>query len=436
MSYNPYPLLPTQPWVGKVPPVVPSLASSLPLPGGIGSLTGNGANGVLGRASTLASQVPQYVPGAQQARAAFPMGAGLPTSLLPGGAGAEASAAANGLRGTGSSLASRLLPNALRPAEGALTGKAASTAFKASLPGVLGTSRLARGGAGLATGLAADFAADKVFGTEDESVARQAGRGFVRGAGWGLPVSGALAATGVGAVGVPLVAIASGITGTIGAALDVLDAGKWFGGGGGEDAEPAVNPDEILGTIMETAQLDPAMAAQISDQYSILMQLAAVEEDDTIRAQAEAQALQTAGSLVLDALGQRDAISSDASNMLALQSQARDIFEPLAQDIEGSAAMYGQAFQGIRDSLPESMRGIADYQTAQELSSGNRLANAYRAQAAITPMVDRLTQYQQDFNSYAAQQFAQAMAQQAAGQGASLGPSSADVQAQLLAATG
>ena len=103
--------------------------------------------------------------------------------------------------------------------------------------------------------------------------------------------------------------------------------------------------------------------------------------------------------------------------------------KPLAQDIDASGAMYANAIAGIRDQLPESYRGIADASVARESSSASRLADAYRAQAALTPMYNQMTQYQQDQNSFAAQLFSQQMAQQAAGYN---GGGSTSAQAQAI----
>jgi hypothetical protein len=258
------------------------------------------------------------------------------------------------------------------------------------------------------------MAADALFGQGDESTMQQAGRGFVRGAGWGAVAAPAVAAIpGVNLVGVPLVAAAAGITGTIGAALDVLDAGSWFGGGG--DDEPAVDPDAVLANVLSTAALPEEMAAQIMDGYAINMQLAGTIEDKDQRAQAEAMALQQAGQMALDALSTRDQAQAQAGDTLALQAQASDIFEPLAQDIETNSALYAQSMAGIRENLPESYRAISDATVARELTSADKMANAYRAQAAMTPVYNQMTRYQRDQDSFAAQMFAQQMAQQAAG---------------------
>ncbi len=407
-----------QPWASTWPGITPTGTQSglASLPGSVGGILSRGLPPTPTAVTPLAS----------------PLGfSGGLASQVPSGVGAEAFSAANALRGAGSSAGESVLSNLASQATG-FRGAAASG--RASLPGILAEGGLKGGAARFAPTLATGFAADKLFGKGDESVAQQAGRGFVRGAGWGAVAAPAVAAIpGVNLVGVPLIAVAAGITGTIGAALDVLDAGHWFGGGGSD--KPAVDPDAVLTNILHTAQLDPDTSQQILDGYAITMQLAATIEDKQQRAAAEATALQQAGQMALDALQQRDQATSAASNTLALQAQAGQIFEPLAKDIEQSGLLYADAMRGIRGNLPESYRAIADATTARELSSSQKLANAYRAQAQITPAVNQLAQYQQDYNSFAAQQFAQAMAQQAAGQSASLGPSASDLQA-LLQPTG
>jgi len=356
-------------------------------------------------------------------------------SQVPQGAGANALSAANALRPAAGGAARAGGSGASGLVSQLAGSRGTMAAARSTLPGMLGKGGIAGSLARGAPAFAADLAASALFGEGDEGFGEQAGRGFVRGAGWGAVAAPAVAAIpGVNLVGVPLIAAASGITGTIGAALDVLDAGKWFGGGGGDDT-PAVDPDDVLANVLSTAALDDATNAQIMDSYAIQMQMASTIEDKEARAQAEAAALTSAATMALQALQTRDQATSAASNTLALQSQAGEIFEPLAQDIQMGAGLYAEAMGGLRDRLPESYQGIADATVARELSSADRLANAYRAQAAITPVVNQLTQYQQDYNNYAAQMFSQSLAQQAAGGvgAGSLGPSAQDVQAALLA---
>lgn len=355
-------------------------------------------------------------------------------SQVPQGAGANALSAANALRPAAGGAARAGGSGASGLVSQLAGSRGTMAAARSSLPGALGAGGFKGTLARSAPIFASDLAASALFGEGDEGFGEQAGRGFVRGAGWGAVAAPAVAAIpGVNVVGVPLVALASGITGTIGAALDVLDAGKWFGGGG--DDTPAVDPDEVLANVLSTASLDDATNAQIMDSYAIQMQMASTLEDKQARADAEAAALTSAASMALEALQTRDQATSAASNILALQSQAQEIFEPLAQDIQMGAGLYAEAMGGLRDRLPESYRGIADATVARELTAADRLANAYRAQAAITPVVNQLTQYQQDYNNYAAQMFSQSLAQQAAGGigAGGLGPSAQDVQAALLA---
>lgn len=381
-----------------------------PLPGGIGAISGlgGGPNGVLARGLGAAIPTPSVLPS---------MGGGL-ASRVPVGVGQQAFNAASALGGgvagtaaSGGGLASRL--------PSFITGGAAPIGraglLRTSVPGIVGSI-----GSGLI---------DRTNIGGQNSNIEQALQGASAGAGIGA---------GLGALGGPFAALTmpggAAIGAVAGGTIGIL--GNMFGGGGdGEEAEQT-DPIDIINRAVNAAQLDPDTQAEIYQTYSVMMAMAErYEEGSEERLAAENLALDQVGSLVLGALGARDEASSAATNTLALQAQAQDIFAPLAQDIETSGMLYAQAMNGIRDNLPAEYRAIADATTARELSSSQKLANAYRAQAAITPAISKLTQYQQDFNSYSAQQFAQALAQQASGGGASLGPSAADVQA-LLAPTG
>lgn len=417
------PFTPTPSWASTWPGITPSGTSGLT--SGLASLPGS-SGGILARGlPSVASVTPLAESTATRAIPGLFSGGGL-ASQVPTGLGQEALTAANALRPAAGSLAEQAVTGS-----GLNAARLAGAAGTASLPGVLGAAGLKGGLARAAVPMATGYAANAIFGKGDEGFGTQAGRGFLAGAGWGVPAAGAVAAIpGVNLVGVPLIAAAAGITGMIGAALDLLDAGKWFGGGGKDDT-PAVDPDAVLTNILQTAQLDADTTAQIMDAYSINMQMAATIEDKTQRAATEAQALQTAGQMALQALQSRDQASTSASNTLALQSQAQSIFAPLANDITESSRLYADAMARIAPTLPDSYRGIADASVARELSSSQKLAAAYQAQAQVAPYIQQLTQYQQDQNSYAAQMFQQAMAQQAAGGGTTLGPSAQDVIAQL-----
>jgi hypothetical protein len=205
----------------------------------------------------------------------------------------------------------------------------------------------------------------------------------------------------------------------VGGAVNVLGnaLGLW-----GNDTPEADKPEpiEVLATAIQTANLSPDEEEAILQTYETNMALAEQYEGDQ-REQAEQLALDQAGQLVLVAMQRRQQQAQQAQgggmggpDMLALQQQAADIFEPIAQDIETNAGLYAQAMQGIRPNLPASYQSVSDAQVARELSSADKLANAYRAQAALTPVVNSLTQYQQDQNAFASQLFQQMQAQQAA----------------------
>lgn len=230
--------------------------------------------------------------------------------------------------------------------------------------------------------------------------------------------TGAGLGAGVGSI-VPGIGTATGavVGGIAGGAIGVLS--NMFGGGGGEDA--AREPLDVLATAIDTARLPPDQEAAIIQTFDTQLALADSLEGDAKEA-AEAAAFEYASQLILQAMQQNQLqaqqqmgpMGGGQPDLLALQQQAQQVFQPLADDIRGSAALYSQAMGGIRDSLPPEMQGIADMSVAREMTSADRLASAYMAQAALTPVAQRLTQYQQDQNAFASQLFQQQQAQMAA----------------------
>lgn len=278
------------------------------------------------------------------------------------------------------------------------------------------TAGKALGYAGL--GMLGSGLADRYTPGSHNSNIEQGLQGAALGAGTGAAIGSVVPGLGTG--------IGAAVGGIAGGAIGVLS--NVFGGGG-EAADPREQGEEILANAIMQAGIDDAAASQIIDTYDTLLALSEGLEGDE-KAAAEAAALDQAGQLVLGALQTREQTSAAATNTLALQQQAGAIFQPLADDIRQSTLAYANAMGGIRDQLPDEYRAIADATVAREMSSGNKLADAYMAQAAITPVVNQLTQYQQDFNSYAAQLFAQQLAQ-----GAAAGGGQADISA-LLQPTG
>lgn len=276
------------------------------------------------------------------------------------------------------------------------------------------------------------MAANALFGQEspDDSVLREAGRGFVKGASWAPAVAPFVAGMGpLAPAGGALLAGTAAVTGVIGAAADVFDLGAKLGFGGGKKK---VDPTVILTAAIQAANIDPQIAAQIQSTYDTSMQLAGMfdpstKEDDQRAAfeAAKSQIIASANSAQSAAQQQ-----SAAPDLLALQAMSQSIFAPITSGIEQSGADYANAMKGIRGSLPAEFQGMADAQVARHSAFSSQLANAYRAQAAMTPVMARMTQYQQDQQSFANQMWQQQQAQAMSGAGGA-GEQAADVTAML-----
>lgn len=393
------PFTPTPSWASTWQGLTPSGLPGAGM-GGLGSLPG-AAGGVLSRGlSGGLSTIPR----------AIPFGSTL-ASQVPVGVGQQAFNAASALRpaaGQAGGLLSRL------PTGGA-----------GGLARGLGPANLTRGAgmAGLGYGIAGAAGSgliDKLNPGGQNSNIEQGLQGVAQGAGIGAGVGALFGGVGAGPGAL--------IGGAAGGAIGVL--GNMFGfGGGGDDEAP--DPVEILGTAINAANLDPATTEQILEQYEVMVALAEIEDDDELRQAKLDQAFDTAGQLVLQAMQQTGAagFGGGVDNSLALQAQAQDIFAPLADDVRASGEMYAAAMGGIRDQLPPQYRAIADANVARELTSSQKLAAAYQAQAAVTPAINQLAQYQRDYNALAAQTWQQAMAGQIAGNAG--GGQTADVAALL-----
>lgn len=338
------------------------------------------------------------------------------------GGGYNALTSMNALRPVPSSTYGYDALNSMNALRGGAAGAAPGLGFRAAaaeagstLPGVLGQAgmrgSLARGAVPLATG----YAADKIFGKGDESIAQQAGRGFVRGAGWGVPAAGVVGAIpGVNLVGVPLVAAAAGITGVLGAAADVFDLGTKLGFGGKKKTDPST----IIQTAISAAGLDPQSAQQIQATYdqSIRIAEALYPDSRTDRDAAKQQAFENAKTAIMQVAQATQAGASSAApqmsaqDMLAQQAMAQSIFAPIANNMEQSGANYATAMQGIK-GLPPEYAALANQQAASNSAYTSQLANAYRAQAALVPAISRLTDYQSQVNSLGQQAMQQMYAQ-------------------------
>lgn len=330
------------------------------------------------------------------------LGGGL-ASRVPVGVGQQAFSQAMGLGGGGGGVRLPSLPSLPRPP--GLPGGGLN-------PGGLSAGRLAmRGLGGFTAGSIGSSLVDQLNPGGQNSNIEQGLQGAALGAGIGAAAGAPL--LGIGAVPGAL------IGGAIGGVAGVVS--NFFGGGGDDGPDPAER-EEMLASAITEAGLDDFTTAQILDTYEASLAFAAAEEDDDLRAQKEAAALQQAEGMVLQAIQSRQNLTGPGGaggmDLLALQAQAQQTFEPLAQSIQDTGSVYATAMGGLRDQLPPEYQAIADSMVAREVTSSTRLADAYRAQAAMTPIVQRLTQYQQDQAAFANQMFQQALAQQAAGGGA------------------
>lgn len=236
----------------------------------------------------------------------------------------------------------------------------------------------------------------------------------LQGAAVGAGIGGSIGSI-VPGVGTAIGALAGG---GIGGAVGVLS--NMFGGGGGGDEAPEI--ETVLANAIASAGLDELATERVLTTYETQMALAEQYEGDA-RVAAEDAAREAAGQQILMEMQQAQSAlasglggaSGGPGNTLALQQQAASIFQPLAQDIRTNASLYAQAMEGIMPNLPESYRGVAQAQMARELTSADKMANAYIAQAALTPVAQQLSQYQRDQQAFANQLWSQTLAQQAAG---------------------
>lgn len=368
-GFNP---TPTPAWATTRAPVIPSLNFGAPT--GLASLPG-ASGGILARG----------LPSAGLAARTIPTGTTL-ASQVPVGVGRAAAADALALGGgrAAGGLAARL------PSAAGAAGVASRLApFSAKAAGI----------GGLAGSLGSALIDRTNIGGQNSNI-EQALQGAALGAGLGA---------GFGPAGALIGGLGGGALGVLGNVLG-------FGGGGGEDDAP--DPIEILSNGISAAGLSPDQTEEVLETYEVMTALAEMQPEGDARDAAMQQAFDAASAMILQAMQQKELASGIGGgvNQLALQQQAADIFEPLAQSTQDSARMYAAALGGI-EGLPPEYRAIAENTAARELSSADRLANAYRAQAAVMPAINQLTQYQRDYNALAAQMFQQAQAQSLQGAG-------------------
>lgn len=353
--------------------------------------------------SLLNQPFPSWMGGApSQAPSALPRPFASLASQVPVGVGRQAAQSALSLGGGGA--ASGELLSRLPSLGGLFTG--GSAAARPMLGG-LGFGIAGQVGSGLI---------DKLNPGGQNSNLEQTLQGAATGAGIGA---------GLGLLGGPLAPLTSGagavIGGVVGGGLGLLGNVLGLGGGGGEDDAP--DPIEILGNGIEAAGLTPAQTEEILQTYEVMTALAESAPEGEERDALLKQAYDVAANMILTKMQEQETLASSGGgvDMMALQQQAADIFAPLAQSTEDTGRMYAAALGGI-EGLPPEYAAIAQNTAARELSSSQKLANAYRAQAAVLPAINQLTQYQRDYQAMAAQMFQQATQQQ-------MSPAAQDVSA-------
>lgn len=360
-------------------------------PTGLSGVQGAGMNGLGGLPYApnipLRAPAPLPIPPGVQAPGLGSLPYSPPSALQRlAGLGSAASSAASS---RASSLVPELAPGASRFAtnlpQGALAKAGALTRA---------------GGYGLAAGTVGSSLIDATDIGGQNSNLEQGLQGFAQGAGAGAAIGSVVPGIGTG-----LGALLGGAGGgTIAILANVF-------GGQEDERDDTPSGQEILARAINTARIDPAIADQIVTTYETQMALLEGLEGEELEA-AEAQILDATGQMVLQAIGQQPAQQFDSTNALALQAMAAQTFAPLADQINQSTALYADAMEGVIPNLPADYQGPARAMLANEQATGNKLAAAYMAQAQVIPTVNRLTQYQQDYNGLANQLFQQALQQQ------------------------
>lgn len=261
------------------------------------------------------------------------------------------------------------------------------------------------------------------------------------GAGVGLPIGlagGPFAPISVtaGVLGGGLIGAAGGLAGHF------LDG--WFGGDD-KKKEPAVTIETAqskLDNALTTAQLPPELADQIRRVYATNLAFAPEEyavtnakgEQEVRKNESEddkaAWALAQVQPMILNAVLSAPMQQQQAANTFALQQQAAQLFDPLAENVMANSAAYAAAVNPLIASLPADLQPLFKMQVAQQAAGASRLADAYKAQAMIGPQVEAMTNYQNQINSLSSQLLQQGI------QNAMTPPAQSTDLASLLAGAG
>lgn len=211
--------------------------------------------------------------------------------------------------------------------------------------------------------------------------------------------------------------------GPYGAAAGAVIGGLLGAFGGGDDGP---NPLESIRDSATELGLDPdAYEAQFELQSEMLGDKKAALAEIAKVMIADYQAQQAAVQQRQQYTAQRQV---DAKMQMAMQAQAREIFQPFADNIITSGILQAQQLEGIIPGLPEPYRATVAAQAASALGTSQRLASAYMMQAQLLPSQYMMSQDLKRQESLANLQYQQAVIDAQSGGGADINEFLAQLQ--------
>lgn len=257
----------------------------------------------------------------------------------------------------------------------------------------LGTVATRAGLGGLAGSIGSGII-DKVT-PGSNSLAEQTLQGGALGAGIGAAVGG-IPTLGLGAV--PGALIGGGI-GAIGGALTSLF---------GKKPKAPESIDSIMARVIDAGAISPASASAIAQKYAGMVALDDSKKGKELARQAALQLLQAevmnpSASPMAGATPQQ----WTPEQILATQVQAAKYLAPFAQQSVDNAARARDITKSLTQGLNPAAAKFLQIGAEQEYAASTKLANAYAAQALLSPQMAALQQqqqYQQQIASQLAQQ--------------------------------
>ncbi len=299
----------------------------------------------------------------------------------------------------GASGLSRFLPSFLRGG--------ASGAGEEILPlGIKGSLRAAV--PYLGAGQLGGYAIRKL--SPGSSKAEQIASGAAQGAGLGAGI-GAVGGLGLGdwltiPVGTAIGGVVGGLAGLI---------------RGGKKGTQEVSPIDSLRNTMAQTGLSPEEQHQYIKYYSLLNSVGG--DTKASRAQSASAINQVILKEYLQNQGQGQTAGSPYSvkEQAALQAQTAAFLAPYTQQTIDSAKAASDYTMSHLSNVPEQYRGVLAAGAQRQLAASTRLANAYAAQALLSPQATAIQSQQRQQSALAAQLMQQALAAQLSGQSSGAG---------------